>query len=493
MKTKDQVATSSRSEGSLHKVKASGITKAKQTSATSSSRKQNGITTNDDIDVEQTRLQRHKLIARATQIHYPSSPLYIARGIGQYLYDDQGGRYLDLMNNVAHVGHCHPDVVKAGQDQMAELNTNSRYLHKTIIKCAEKLTGLLPEKLKVCFFVNSGTEANDLAIRLARTYTKKNDIVVLEHAYHGHSVAVINISPYKFNHLEDVGEGKKDFIHVVPQPDCYRGEYCGDVDDNVIGEAYADKAIKVMDDAVANGRQIGMFIAESMISCGGQMLIPKGYLKKVYAHVRKLGGICVADEVQVGFGRSGKSGYWGFDRHDVVPDIVSIGKPFGNGHPVSVVVTTEDIAVAMESTGVAYFNTFGGNPVSMSIALSVMEVIERENLQENAEVVGEYCQSLLREQKLKHKLIGDVRGCGLFIGIDLVRDPVTKEPATEAAKALCLKLRYRGVLISRDGPANNVLKVKPPMVVTKDDMKDFVEQLDAALTEVEESSEMLSS
>lgn len=426
--------------------------------------------------------RRHRLIGRATQIHYPSKPLYIGRGEGAYLYDEAGGRYLDLQNNVAHVGHCHPHVVAAGAKQLALLNTNSRYLHSTIIKCAEKLTSLLPEKLQVCFFVNSGTEANDLAMRLAEEYTKHRDVVVLEHAYHGHSIAVIDISPYKFNHYRN---GKKDYVHVVPQPDCYRGEFQGDVDDPEIGEKYADEAIKVMDAAVAKGRKVGMFIAESMISCGGQMLIPKGYLKKVFAHVWKLGGICVADEVQTGFGRPGKNGFWGFEQQEVVPDIVSIGKPFGNGHPVSVVVTTQEIAEAFESTGVAYFNTFGGNPVSMAIALSVMEVIESEKLQENAEVVGQYCKELLEKQKQKHELIGDIRGCGLFIGIDLVKDRATKEPATEMAQSVCMRLRDHGVLISRDGPDNNVLKVKSPMVVTTEDMDFFAEQVDKVLTEVE--------
>jgi len=434
------------------------------------------------IDVKDVATRRNRLIGRATQIHYPSKPLYIGRGEGAYLYDESGERYLDLQNNVAHVGHCHPKVVKAGAEQLAVLNTNSRYLHTTIIKCAEKLTSLLPHQLQVCFFVNSGTEANDLAMRLAVEYTKHQDMVVLEHAYHGHSVAVIDISPYKFDHYPD---GKKDYVHVVPQPDCYRGKFQGDVEDPELGEKYADEAIRIMDEAVSKGREIGMFIAESMISCGGQMLMPRGYLKKVYSHVRKLGGICVADEVQTGFGRSGKHGYWGFERHDVVPDIIAIGKPFGNGHPVSVVVTTQEIAEAFEKTGVAYFNTFGGNPVSMAIALSVMEVIEDEKLQDNAETVGEFCKELLNKQKDKHPLIGDIRGCGLFVGIDLVLDRDTKEPATELARQVCMNLRDHGVLISRDGPDNNVLKIKPPMVVTKDDMVFFIDQLDKCLSEAE--------
>lgn len=437
----------------------------------------------NDVNKEELLLRRQELIARATQIHYPHNPLYIARGKGQYLYDENERQYLDLMNNVAHVGHCHPHVVKAGQDQMSILSTNSRFLNDLIVKLAEKLRKTLPDSLNTFFFVNSGTEANDLAIRLAATYTNHKDVVVLDGAYHGHSQSVIEISPYKFKKLHQVGQ--QDHIHMLDMPDSYRGVHRGDNNDPAISDAYAADAIKLMDDAVSKGREIGMFIAESMMSCGGQIIFPPGYLKKIYEHVHKLGGICVADEVQVGFGRIGKSGYWAFELQGVTPDIVTIGKPFGNGHPVSCVITTKEIAQAFEDTKVAYFNTFGGNPVSMAIATSVMEVIENENLQENAEIVGKYVVDELLKQKEKHDLIGDIRGVGLFVGIELVSDRTSRDPATEKAKQIADGLRERGILISRDGPYNNVLKIKPPMVITKVDMDHFISQLDLVLTEVE--------
>jgi len=445
---------------------------------------ENGREKHQNISVDETLNKRDGLIGKATQIHFPDRPLYIKYGKGTYLYDENDKPYLDLMNNVAHVGHSHPMVVKASNDQLSMLNTNSRFLHNKIIELAEKLRSTLPEKLTTCFFVNSGTEANDLSIRLARTYTKHKDIVVLDDAYHGHSVAVIDISPYKFKPLGE--DGQQDFIHVLPRPDSYRGKFRGDNSDPTIGEAYASDAIDIMNEAVKKGRKIGMFIAESMMSCGGQIIFPPGYLKKIYSHVHKLGGICAADEVQVGFGRIGKAGYWAFELQGVTPDIVTIGKPFGNGHPVSCVITTDEVAKAFADTKVAYFNTFGGNPVSMAIALSVMTVIEDENLQENAEVVGNYILEELKKIKETNSLIGDVRGVGLFVGIEFVKDRETKEPATDIAKLVSNRLREEGVLISRDGPDNNVLKIKPPMVITKSDVDVFIKKLEHILLQIKE-------
>jgi len=440
------------------------------------------------VDLEDVLARRHVNVGRATEIHYPQDPLYIHHGKGQYLFDENNTRYLDLMNNVANVGHCHPHVTKAGSFQMSELSTNSRFLHHQILKVAEDLKKTLPKELSVCFFVNSGTEANDLAMRLAKQYTSHKDCVVIDHAYHGHSMSVIDISPYKFKNPK--GSGQTDYIHVLDSPDSYKGKHQGDNEDDEIGRKYAEDAIKVMDEAVSKGRKIGMFIAESLIGCGGQVILPAGYLKRIYAHVRKLGGICVADEVQTGFARAGKHGFWAFERQGVVPDIISIGKPMGNGHPVACVVTTEAVAQALEDTEICYFNTFGGNPVSMAIASACMEVIRDEKLQENAATVGEYTMAKLRELKEKHEIIGDVRGIGLFLGIELVKSRQTKEPATSQTKRISYLLRQRGVLISGDGPGRNVLKVKPPLCVTKDNMDMFVEQLDKVLTEFEREQKM---
>jgi len=432
--------------------------------------------------VSDTLEKRHRMIGRATEIHYPECPLYIEYGRGAFLYDANDKPFLDLMNNVAHVGHCHPKVTQASHNQIQQLNTNSRFLHDKIIKVAEKLKSTLPSKLSVCFFVNSGSEANDLAVQLARAYTKHYDVAVIDDAYHGHTLALMEISPYKFKRAG--GLGQREFIHVLARPDSYRGDHQGNNDDPKIGEAYFKDAKRVLDQAVDNNRKIALCITESMMSCGGQIIYPAGYLKSLYDYTRSLGGICIADEVQVGIGRSGSKGFWGFQHQDVIPDVVTIGKPFGNGHPVSVVVTTEEIAQAWEDRKVPYFNTFGGNPVSMAIALSVLEVVEEEKLQENAEEVGNHCLQRLNVLKDKHQIIGDVRGFGLFIGIELSEDRVTKVPATEKANTVVYSLRNRGVLISRDGPDRNVLKIKPPMVINKKDIDFFIEQLDQVLTEL---------
>lgn len=432
------------------------------------------------VDMGDILIRRHSHVGRATEIHYPDDPIYVHHGKGQYLFDENNNRYLDLMNNVANVGHCHPHVVEAGSHQMAELATNNRFLHSTILKVAEDLKATLPKELSVCFFVNSGTEANDLAMRLAKQYTKHKDCVVIDHAYHGHSMSVIDISPYKFKNKH--GSGQAEYIHILDSPDVYKGKYQGDVEDEELGKKYAHDAIKLMDEAVGRGRKIGLFIAESIVGCGGQIILPAGYLKPIYKHVRGLGGVCVADEVQTGFARSGKHGFWAFERQGVIPDIMTIGKPMGNGHPVACVITTEPIAKALEDTKIVYFNTFGGNPVSMAIANACMEVIKMEKLQENAEEVGNYTMMKLKSLQKRHSIIGDVRGIGLFIGIELVEDRQTKAPATSQTAKIKYLLRQRGILISGDGPGRNVLKVKPPLVVKKKDMDDFVDALDDVLS-----------
>lgn len=411
---------------------------------------------------------RNKLICKATQIHYPENPLKIDYAIGQYMYDEQGKKYLDCINNVAHVGHCHPHVVEAGQHQMAKLETNNRFLNDEMLIYAQRLTALLPEKLSVCFFVCTGTEANDLALRLARTYTKHNDVLVLDRAYHGHSVAMIDISPYKFKRLNHTA----DFVHVCPCPDTYRGLHSGK-DNALMGERYTEEVKKIITEATNKGRKIAAFYAESLQSCGGQIIYPDGFLVNAFKEVRNAGGICIADEVQVGFGRVGRK-FWGFELHGVVPDIVTVGKPMGDGHPISAVITTQEIADAFAETKVPYFNTFGGNPVSCSIANAVLDVIEKEKLQEHAKDLGDYWLKRLIDLQEDHPLIGDVRGVGLFIGIELVHDRVTKEPASEIAKRVIYSLREKGILLSADGPDVNVLKIKPPLVITKEDVDHFM-------------------
>uniref|UniRef100_A0A8B9TRS6 Ethanolamine-phosphate phospho-lyase n=1 Tax=Anas platyrhynchos TaxID=8839 RepID=A0A8B9TRS6_ANAPL len=415
------------------------------------------------------------------KVFFAKDPLKIVRAQGQYMFDETGEKYLDCINNVAHVGHSHPYVTKA---------------------YAQRLTATLPEKLSVCYFVNSGSEANDLALRLARQYHGHQDVITLENssinlvtsifnshaaAYHGHLTSLIDISPYKFNQLGK--DSKKEFVHVAPSPDIYRGKYREDHPDPA--SAYAEEVKKIIEETQKNGRKIAAFIAESMQSCGGQVIPPVGYFQKVAEYVRAAGGVFIADEVQVGFGRVGKH-FWAFQLQgeDFVPDIVTMGKPIGNGHPMSCVVTTREIAESFGASGLEYFNTFGGNPVSCAIGLAVLDVIENEDLQGNAARVGNYLLELLAEQKEKHPLVGDIRGVGLFVGVDLVKDQQKRTPATAEALHLIYKLKEQKILLSADGPHRNVLKFKPPMCFTMENAKHVVEKIDVLLTEIEEATGM---
>ncbi|XP_069781509.1 ethanolamine-phosphate phospho-lyase-like isoform X2 [Narcine bancroftii] len=364
---------------------------------------------------------------------------------------------------------------------MELLNTNSRFLHDNLVQYAKKLTETLPPQLSVCYFVNSGSEANDLALRLARQYTGHDDIITLNHAYHGHVTSLIDISPYKFHKLH---AGQKEFVHVAPSPDIYRGKYKEDHPDPA--SAYADEVKVLIQEAKKKGRKMAAFIAESMQSCGGQIIPPPGYFQKVAQYVHNVGAVFIADEVQVGFGRVGKH-FWAFQLQgeDFVPDIMTMGKPIGNGHPMSCVVTTKEIAEAFEATGIEYFNTFGGNPVSCAIGLAVLNIIEEEDLCGNATRVGNYLMDLLREQQTKHELIGDVRGVGLFVGIDLVKDRRKRTPAKAEAQHVINSLKEHHILLSTDGPYQNVLKFKPPMCFSMEDAKLVVEEMDQILSDLE--------
>jgi 4-aminobutyrate aminotransferase-like enzyme/Ser/Thr protein kinase RdoA (MazF antagonist) len=405
------------------------------------------------------------------------TPLHIVRGSGTRLYDADGQPYLDCVNNVAHVGHNHPSVVHAGQQQMAVLNTNTRYPHAALGRSAERLAGTLPDPLEVCFFVCSGSEANELALRLARTHTGGNDVIVLEGGYHGNTSALVEISPYKFD--GPGGGGAPAHVHVAPMPDPYRGLYRSP--DSDAGEKYAAAVRECVERATANGRRLAAFFAEPLLGCGGQIVPPDGYLAAAFEHVRRAGGVCVADEVQIGFGRVGTH-FWGFETQSAVPDIVTLGKPIGNGHPLGAVVTTRAIADSFD-TGMEYFNTFGGNPVSCAIGLAVLDVIEREGLQGNALEIGRELIEGLETLKGKHALIGDVRGAGLYLGIELVLDRDTREPAPEHAAHAVERMRERGILLSTDGPDHNVIKIKPPLVFSQEDADRVLRTLDAVLCE----------
>eukprot|EP01134_Creolimax_fragrantissima_P004629 CFRG4629T1 len=419
---------------------------------------------------------RRKHLSSNLSVSY-SEPLHIVRALEQFLYDIDGYSYLDVVNNVCHVGHCHPHVVKVAARQMGVLNTNTRYVYEHLTKYAEKLTATMPDPLNVCFFVNSGSEANDLALRLARAHTTKHDIICLDIGYHGNLTSLIDISPYK--HDGPGGKGPAPSTHVAIMPDPYRGKYTGT--GRHTGEKYAHHVETIVHELEAKGVGVAAFIAESVLGCGGQIVLPEGYLASAYKHVRKYGGVCIADEVQVGFGRMGET-FWGFQTQGVIPDIVTMGKPIGNGHPLGAVVTTAAIAKSF-ANGMEYFNTFGGNPVSCAIGLAVLEVIEKEKLQAHAYKVGNRLMNGLRALMEKHILIGDVRGIGLFVGVELVLNRVTKAPAGEHATYVANRMRGHGILISTDGPDHNVLKIKPPMVFGEADADRLLKVLNSVLEE----------
>jgi 4-aminobutyrate aminotransferase-like enzyme len=421
--------------------------------------------TNDEI-----LAARRRAIGANVSIGY-RRPVHLVRGAMQYLFDEEGRRYIDGYNNVPHVGHCHPRIVEAAERQMRALNTNTRYLHENLARYAERLTATLPEPLRICYFVSSGSEANELALRLARAHTRHRDLIVLDAAYHGNTTTLIDISPYKFN--GPGGAGRPPWVHVVPVPDVYRGPYrsqtrtAGQIPDSQAGAKYADAVSRSLDQSRADGRGLCGFIAESCPSVAGQIMLPPGYLAAVYGHVREAGGVCIADEVQTAYGRIGTH-FYGFEQQDVVPDIVVLGKPIGNGHPIGAVVTTPEIAASFDN-GMEFFSTFGGNTVSCAVGLAVLDVVEDERLQAHAERVGAHLLARLRPLVDRSPLVGDVRGSGLFIGVELIRDRDTLEPATTEASNVVNRLRDEGILIGTDGPHHNVLKIRPPMPFNTED------------------------
>ena len=450
---------------------------------------------------------RRRLFSSAQSVSYANrDPLLVVRGKGARLIDENGRSYLDTRNNVGHVGHSHPRVVAAVAAQAAAINTNTRYLHPNLVRLAAELLKRCPSPLERVFFVNSGSEANDLALRLARNYTRKQDIIVVEDAYHGHTGDVIDISPYKFAHVPG-GTGRKPWVHVVPAPDTYRGLHRG----SDAGEAYA-KAVEDTVQAVnlrGNASSIGgehvsaglqppptpgvaAFFIESGMSVAGVVLPPPGYLERCFSAVRRGGGVCVADEVQVGFGRFGGSSFWGFQASSVdsdatdsaatvVPDIVTTGKPFGNGMPLAAVITTKAIADAFDN-GLEYFNTFGGNPVCAAAGLAVLEILDAEDLPGRAATVGAFLMAELRRLAEHHGIIGDVRGRGMFIGVDFVRDRTSREPATAEVSVICSRLKEQHrILTSVDGPHDNVIVIKPPLAFTLANASTLITALDEVL------------
>ncbi|MEA1898687.1 MAG: aminotransferase class III-fold pyridoxal phosphate-dependent enzyme [Bacteroidota bacterium] len=417
--------------------------------------------------VSQVITERHKAISPVLGLSY-AKPIYMNRSAFQYMYDEYGNTFLDAYNNIPHVGHSHPKVVTAGKKQMAKLNTNTRYIYDELSQYAAKLLSKFPASLNKVYFVNSGSEASDLAIRMAKTYTGLNNVLVTEYGYHGNTQTGIDISDYKFNHKK--GTGQKGYIIKTNIPDTYRGKYKNN--DGSAGKTYAQDVIT---DLQKIDKPVAAFISEPIVGCGGQVPLAKGYLEKLYPAIRMQGGVCISDEVQTGFGRLGNY-FWGYEAHDVVPDIVVIGKPMGNGHPMGAVITGNEIAESFEK-GPEFFSSFGGNPVSCAIGMAVLDVLEEEELQENAKQTGNYYKKSLEELSGEFECVGDVRGMGLFLGIEIVKDRVSLEPDTGLAGRIKNELRNRNILISTDGPYDSVLKSKPPLCFSRDNVDQVIQNL----------------
>ncbi len=402
-------------------------------------------------------------------------PLHIVKGDGVWLTDANGRRYLDCYNNVPHVGHCHPHVVEALTRQIRTLNTNTRYLAEQVLEYSERLGASLPGKLKVCAFVNSGSEANDIAWRMARAYTGNTGGITMDFAYHGITDAVDAFSP-SGNYQNSLPP----HMRALTPPDGYRGEHRYGTPD--WGRKYAADADRAISSLAEAGMQPAAFMIDSAFMTNGVLEPQVGYLAEIFKKIRAAGGLCIGDEVQSGFGRLGTH-MWGHAHHDVVPDIVTIGKPAGNGHPLGVVITTPEIMERFLKE-FAFFSTFGGNNVSCAAGLAVLDVIEREDLVENSRVIGDYLKARLKALMSKHALIGDVRGTGLALGVELVTDRQAQTPATAETAQILNFIRDEGVLIGSEGILGNVLKIRPPIVLKKEHADIAVEALDQALARI---------
>ena len=408
---------------------------------------------------------------------YYRHPIMIVEGSMQYVWNEQGRRYLDAFAGIVtiSVGHCHPYVLQKGREQLETLqHVTTIYLHPTIVEYAKMLAEKLPGDLNVCYFVNSGSEANDLALLMARLYTGNYDVIALRNAYHGGVASMMGLtshSTWKYNYPHSFG------IHHAMNPDPYRGLW--DRSDPDAGTKYAAD-IKNLIEHATPGR-VAAFFAESIQGVGGGITYPDGFLANAYKHTRDAGGICIADEVQTGFGRTGAH-YWGFETQSVIPDIVTMAKGIGNGVPLAAVVTSPDVAQTL--TQRIHFNTFGGNPVSCAMGKAVLEVIDQEKLQQNCFELGTYCMDGLERLKSRHDVIGDVRGKGLMIGVELVRDRKTKEPAKNECAQVLERAKDLGLLIGKGGFYGNALRIKPPMCISRADIDFMLEVLDIAFGEL---------
>ena len=414
--------------------------------------------------------RRDRLLGPAYRLFY-QKPLHIVRGDGVWLEDPEGNRYLDVYNNVTSVGHCHPRVVEAINTQNAILNTHTRYLHDTILNYAEDLLGTFPQHLRNVMFTCTGSEANDLAYRIAKDVTGGTGVIVTSLAYHGISDAVSQFSPSLGSY---VPLGKH--VRAITAPNSYRRN------PETLADDFAADVQKAIVDMEENGIKLAAFYCDGIFSSDGVFADPPGFLAKAVDAVRKAGGLYVADEVQPGFGRLGH-GLWGFSRHSVAPDMVTIGKPMGNGFPIAAVVMRPEL-IDNFGRNARYFNTFGGNPVACTAAQSVLNVIRDDKLVENANIVGAQMLSGMRKLAEKHEVLGNVRGAGLFVGVELVKSREAKEPDATSTTRLVNGLRKRRVLIGAAGPGANVLKIRPPLIFSSENVEMLVNSMDAVLTEM---------
>ena len=427
---------------------------------------------NDQTPANYDLLRRRQTAMGPTYELFYDDPVHLVRGEGAWLWDSEGRKYLDCYNNVASVGHCHPHVVEALTRQSSTLNTHTRYLHENVVRYAERLGATLPGDLSVCMFVCTGTEANDLAFRIARTVTGNDGAIVMEHAYSGNSMVVTELSTEEYPASE-----RPDYLQAVEPPNPFRGTW--QYGEPNLGARYASKARAGIEELERRNFRPAMYLCDSIFDSNGTLMAPAGYFEQVYADVRAAGGLCVADEVQSGLCRLGDH-MWGFEDSSVVPDIVTMGKPIGDGHPLAAVVTTPAIAEKFASKS-DYFNTFGGNPVSAAVGNAVLDVIEQENILQNVHDTGAYLGEALNTMKAGSDFIGDVRGKGLFWGLEIVSDPGTLEPGRAEAERILEHLRRNGVLTGLTGPSGNVLKIRPPMVFSKADADVLLGALQQAL------------
>jgi len=426
----------------------------------------------ENLDLNKIINYRKSHLGKNLSLQY-EKPLYISKGEGVYLIDYNGEKYLDTLNNIAHVGHENSNVVKVAQNQIALLNTNTRYLHKNIIELTENLLSFFPKELSVVYYVNSGSEANELAIRMAENFTNRKNILISEGGYHGSTSKCIELSHYKFSNKGGNGESKN--TYTFPLTDEFRGKYRG----KNCGLEYVNEIEKIIKKMKSNGELVGALLLEPIISCGGQIELPENFLKNVYKIIKREGGLCISDEIQTGLGRVGEK-FWGFELHDVVPDIVTIGKSFGNGHPVAAVICKKKIADKFNN-GMEFFSSFGGNPVSCAISNEVLNEIQIKNLQLNAKKTGEYLIKKMTKLSKKYPIIAHIRGKGLFLGFELASKLL--EPLPKQTKYLINRMLEFKILLSSDGLDKNVIKIKPPLTFNKENSDYLIRCLDIVFSE----------